>query len=84
MKEKKQYEIEIREGERFFGFYAVDTGKWLTGCRKPYLLDVMVELTARYYDLEGLEVYFKIGGYEDDTQALRRLRNRAGRDSSGL
>lgn len=74
MKEREVYEIEIREGERFFGFYSVNNGKWLSGCKKPYLLDVMNELTNRIYDLYGQEVYFKIGGYEDDTQVLRRLR----------
>lgn len=75
MKEREVYEVEIREGERYFGFYSVKTGKWISGCKKPYLLDVMVELTQRFYDLYGQEAYFKIGGYEDDTQVLRRLRN---------
>ena len=80
MKERKVYEIEIREGERYYGFYSVSSGKWISGCKKPYLLDVMQELTARYYDLYGDEVYFKIGGYEDDSQVLRRLRNSASRN----
>ena len=75
MKEREVYEVEIREGERYYGFYSVQTGKWISGCKKPYLLDVMVELTQRFYDLYGQEAYFKIGGYEDDTQVLRRLRN---------
>ena len=75
MKEREVYEVEIREGERYFGFYSVETGKWISGCKKPYLLDVMVELTQRFYDLYGQEAYFKIGGYEDDSQVLRRLRN---------
>lgn len=75
MKEREVYEVEIREGERYYGFYSVETGKWISGCKKPYLLDVMVELTQRFYDLYGQEAYFKIGGYEDDSQVLRRLRN---------
>lgn len=75
MKEREVYEVEIREGERYYGFYSVATGKWISGCKKPYLLDVMVELTQRFYDLYGQEAYFKIGGYEDDSQVLRRLRN---------
>jgi hypothetical protein len=72
---KDDYKIEIREGERYYGFYSVQTGKWISGCKKPYLLDVMNELTQRFYDLYGKEAYFKIGGYEDDSQVLRRLRN---------
>ncbi len=75
MKEREVYEVEIREGERYFGFYSVQTGKWISGCKKPYLLDVMNELTQRFYDLYGQETYFRIGGYEDDSQVLRRLRN---------
>ena len=75
MKERKVYEIEIREGERYYGFYSVSSGKWISGCKKPYLLDVMVELTQSFYDLYGKEAYFKIGGYEDDSQVLRWLRN---------
>ena len=75
MKEREVYEVEIREGERYYGFYSVKTGKWISGCKKPYLLDVMNELTQRFYDLYGQEAYFKIGGYEDDSQVLRRLRN---------
>lgn len=76
MKEKKQYEIEIREGERFYGFYSRETGKWITGCRKPYLFDVMVELQNRYMDLQRREVYFVLeGNYENDASVLKRLRN---------
>ena len=77
-KGKPAYEVEIREGERYFGFYSVKTGKWITGCKKPYLLDVMVELTNRFYDGYGEETYFKIGGYEYDTEVLKRLRDRSG------
>lgn len=74
MKEKKQYEIEIREGDRYFGFYSRETGKWISGCKKPYLLDVMVELTNRFYDLYGKEAFFVIGGYEDDASLIKRIR----------
>lgn len=75
MKEK-QVEIEIREGDRFYGFYSRETGKWITGCRKPYLFDVMVELQNRYMDLQRREVYFVLeGNYENDASVLKRLRN---------
>lgn len=74
MIERKAYTVEIREGERFYGFYSRDTGKWISGCRKPYLLDAMVELTNRFYDLYGEETYFVLGGYEDDAKVLKRLK----------
>lgn len=74
MIERKSYVVEIREGDRFYGFYSRDTGKWISGCRKPYLLDVMVELTNRFFDLYGEETYFVLGGYEDDAKVLKRLK----------
>lgn len=74
MKERKVYTVEIREGDRYFGFYSRDTGKWISGCKKPYLLDVMVELTNRFYDLYGEETFFVIGGYEDDASILKRIK----------
>lgn len=80
MKERKQVEIEIREGDRFFGFYSRSTGKWVSGCKKPYLLDVMVELTNRFYDLYGEETFFTIGGYENDAQIIKRIKYGAAGD----
>ena len=74
MIERKAYTVEIREGERFCGFYSRDTGKWIRGCRKPYLLDAMVELTNRFYDLYGEETYFVLGEYEDDAKVQKRLK----------
>lgn len=74
MKERKVYTVEIREGDRYFGFYSRDTGKWISGCKKPYLLDAMVELTNRFYDLYGEETFFVIGGYENDASILKRIK----------
>lgn len=76
MIERKAYTVEIREGDRFYGFYSRETGKWISGCRKPYLFDVMVELQNRYMDLQRREVYFVLeGNYENDASVLKRLRN---------
>ena len=76
MIKKQPMEIEIREGDRFYGFYSRETGKWISGCRKPYLFDVMVELQNRYMDLQRREVYFVLeGNYENDASVLKRLRN---------
>ena len=81
MIEREVYTVEIREGDRFYGFYSRETGRWITGCRKPYLFDVMVELQARYMDLEGKEVYFILeGNYENDAQCLKRLKDNFARD----
>lgn len=80
MKERKQVEIEIREGDRYFGFYSRNNGKWVSGCKKPYLLDVMVELTNRFYDLYGEETFFTIGGYENDAQIIKRIKYGAAGD----
>ena len=74
MKDHEVYTVEIREGDRYFGFYSRDTGKWISGCKKPYLLDVMVELTNRFYDLYGEETFFVIGGYENDASILKRIK----------
>ena len=74
MNQREPLEIEIREGDRYFGFYSRDTGKWISGCKKPYLLDVMVELTNRFYDLYGEETFFVIGGYENDASILKRIK----------
>ena len=76
MNQREPLEIEIREGDRFYGFYSRETGRWITGCRKPYLFDVMVELQNRYMDLQRREVYFVLeGNYENDASVLKRLRN---------
>lgn len=73
---REPLEIEIREGDRFYGFYSRETGKWISGCRKPYLFDVMVELQNRTMDLQRREVYFVLeGNYENDASVLKRLRN---------
>ena len=77
MKKREVYEVEIREGDRYYSFYSVRTGRWISGCKKAYLLDVMNELTQRFYDLYGEETYFKIGGYENDEETRRRLQNGA-------
>ena len=76
MNQHEPLEIEIREGDRFYGFYSRETGRWITGCRKPYLFDVMVELQNRYMDLQRREVYFVLeGNYENDASVLKRRRN---------
>ena len=74
MKEREVYTVEIREGDRYFGFYDGKTGKWISGCKKPYLFDVMVELQRRFLDLYNEETYFVLGGYDDDAKVLKRLK----------
>ena len=81
MNQREPLEIEIREGDRFYGFYSRETGKWISGCRKPYLFDVMVELQNRTMDLEHREVFFVLeGNYENDAQCYKRLKDGFVRD----
>lgn len=67
---RKRVDIEVREGDRYLGFYA--NGKWVQGCRKCYMLAVMYELIDRYSE-SGYEVYFTLGGYETDEEVRKRL-----------
>lgn len=62
--------IEVREGDKKIHFYA--NGKWIQGCRKCYLLDLLYELTVRYENDYPCEVVFKMGGYEPDERNINK------------
>ena len=56
--------IEIRENRQGFYFYN-ESGKWLQGCKRPYLFDLMEQLTEKYSLEYPVEVLFQLGRYED-------------------
>ena len=56
--------IEIRENRQGY-YFSNEAGKWLQGCKRLYLFDLMEQLTEKYSLEYPVEVLFQLGRYED-------------------